>query len=408
MNTDNNPTTKDNRTVNTEFKTPSSLSAPVPLLTITSHSPETTPKRRTRGRLSNAEQLAKSQNNSKYSLPELFRNFSNKRERELDIVSPPNKLLKPDSPPPPTHTADDSSHVSNTLDLTAMNTDTNACNSFPELLQQMQAWRQEDRIYLSKMMAELNTNIEAVKTSNLLLIQEVKAEIAAETSALKKEITSIETRLSAIENQPHGLKPTSSPVNSTLNRNLANSAIAAVEKHMRRNNIIISGLETNTGKALETVKEFISTHFNLPDCIDNATVIGKTRKRIKATFKDNNSKSLVMSKKKSIAIPVYINHDLTPEEEIASKKIRDFGKQAIAEHKKVKFGHLFVSIDGTVYKYNTESKSIKPCNITNAGKPVSNAQNLTGASNAQSKTIAPSAPIRTKNHLAHTMDSTPL
>ncbi|KAH0567952.1 hypothetical protein KQX54_016636 [Cotesia glomerata] len=170
MNNNINSATKEKRTANTESKAPSSLTAPVPLLTVTSHSPETTPKRRTRGRLSNAEQLAKSQNNSTYSLPELFRNFSNKRERELAIVSPPNKLLKPDSTPPPEHTADDSSHVSNTLNLTAMNTDNNACNSFPDFLKLMQVWRQEDRSYLNKMMAELNTNIEAVKTYSFLLI----------------------------------------------------------------------------------------------------------------------------------------------------------------------------------------------------------------------------------------------
>lgn len=65
-----------------------------------------------------------------------------------------------------------------------------------------------------------------------------------------------------------------------------------------------------------------------------------------------------MSKKKNLKTPVYMNHDLTPEEDFAAKQLRYFGKAQITAGKTVKFGYLKVYVNGIPHKYDTESKAI--------------------------------------------------
>lgn len=57
-----------------------------------------------------------------------------------------------------------------------------------------------------------------------------------------------------------------------------------------------------------------------------------------------------------------MNHDLTPADDVTAKKLRDFGRAAINDGKKVKFEYLNVLIDGCIYTYNPDTKFIITAN----------------------------------------------
>lgn len=112
----------------------------------------------------------------------------------------------------------------------------------------------------------------------------------------------------------------------------------AVEKKLRKNNIIIRGLTCNSSNAKKVVSDFLNEHFNIPDATIDATLIGKDKDRIKATLRNAETKNIVIKIKKSLKTPVFINHDLTPLESKIDKKLREEGKRLSAKGLKVKQG----------------------------------------------------------------------
>lgn len=320
---------------------------------------ESTPKRKTPGRPLKAEQLSRDPNNSSPSIPELFRNYSNKRGRDLDKQSPPSKVQRSSSSPPAINSMEPSTQVS-FAPIPIITEPAFNCSSFTDLLKQMHAWRIEDREYLNKMKEMISEEITSVQNSNTELIKATKAEFTAANAHLSNELDKIKTRLTTLESQNTPGSNLNLSNDTAINKKIANAAISSVEKHLRRNNAIIAGLVVKDGNVLNSVNEFVKSNFGISNSATCADIIGKNKPRIKVTFKDSSTKSQIMSKKKSLKVPVYINHDLTPEEGLAAKKIRDFGKSALSEGKKVKFSHLKVNIDGISYTYDPVSNSVTP------------------------------------------------
>ncbi|KAH0540159.1 hypothetical protein KQX54_013654 [Cotesia glomerata] len=67
-----------------------------------------------------------------------------------------------------------------------------------------------------------------------------------------------------------------------------------------------------------------------------------------------------MSGKKNINAPIYINNDLTREEQLIANKLRDASKELKKEGKKVKLQHQSITVDGKHYKYDLAKQLLVP------------------------------------------------
>lgn len=258
------------------------------------------PSKHRRGSFPNAERLARHRDHSTGSLEDIYRKFTNKRLRDPELPSPPHKRKhrKSSSFPPASRNKDKDSLASNVssamLSPTMGTNDNNEISSLTELLWQMQTWHTEDRTYLDQMKTDLSAELLTVKESNALLIEAVKQEIAAENNVLRTNIAQIKSRLDTLEKLPSAQKSntSNSVLAPSLNKQIVSSAISSVEKHLRRNYVIISGLEVANDNAFQTVNNFIASHFNLNNSMANAVPIGKSKNRLKATFADNDLKNM--------------------------------------------------------------------------------------------------------------------
>lgn len=85
-------------------------------------------------------------------------------------------------------------------------------------------------------------------------------------------------------------------------------------------------------------------------------MFGKENNKLKVTLKDQNVKNIAMEKKKNLKIPIYINHDLTPEEKRMEKSIKELGKRLTQEEKKDRYGHPKAYVDGIPHKVDSSNK----------------------------------------------------
>lgn len=220
------------------------------------------------------------------------------------------------------------------------------------ILKNMDKWRSEDKAHLDKVKLELSVEIAYGMLSSATLIQTIKKDFAAENAALRSEIADLKSRLELLEQSIASSAPDSqSPPKiisqfvtypSAIENQAIRYSISAVEKHLRRNNVIIRGLAFDKVNPTNSLSEFLETHFNAVNCISSVSVFGKENNKLKVTLKDQNVKNIVMEKKRNLKILIYMNHDLTPEEERMEKSIRDLGKKLRQEGKKIRYGHLRV------------------------------------------------------------------
>ncbi|CAG5103875.1 Protein of unknown function [Cotesia congregata] len=71
--------------------------------------------------------------------------------------------------------------------------------------------------------------------------------------------------------------------------------------------------------------------------------------------------------------PVYINHDLTPQESLISKKLRDESRRLKLLNKKVKTSNLKITVDGIDYTYDIHLEAIVPLKHSSSQQYTNNA-----------------------------------
>lgn len=70
-------------------------------------------------------------------------------------------------------------------------------------------------------------------------------------------------------------------------------------RQLRRNNVIIKGLQTNPTTAYEEVKVFLEQKFGLPKTSITVHAVGKQRNIFNASLDNWESKMMIMKNKKS-------------------------------------------------------------------------------------------------------------
>ncbi|KAH0546553.1 hypothetical protein KQX54_011374 [Cotesia glomerata] len=288
---------------------------------ISTTSIEPTPKYSRRGRTPKAEQLKKFRSSSFGDIADYFKKNSLKRSRENvalsnpkrteDSPSPPNKVSRSSSSPPSVsrgkvaHMADPSfarkQCSGHKPDLSQDTASASATNLFTE------------------------SSLACSKEINAL-----REELTVKNTELKKELEDVKSRVSVIESNANLSSGSGSTVHD-LERQIINNSINSVEKHIRRNNIIIRGLICDEANVKKTVAEFLDTHLNTKNCIESVSILNKTKVSIKVVLKDQEVKQKILKNKRLLKVPVYINSDLTPKESYIAKRLRDEGKKLKAE-----------------------------------------------------------------------------
>lgn len=119
------------------------------------------------------------------------------------------------------------------------------------LFEKLEKWREEDRQHLDEVKTELSKQISASNDENRKHIDTIKRELLDINEALETEISSLGARIETLEKthnaglasllQPN--KSTKPPSDITIK-----SSINAIEKHLRRNKIVIRGLNFDETK----------------------------------------------------------------------------------------------------------------------------------------------------------------
>ncbi|KAH0534920.1 hypothetical protein KQX54_010141 [Cotesia glomerata] len=385
---------------------------------ISTTSIEPTPKYSRRGRTPKAEQLKKFRSSSFGDIADYFKKNSLKRSRENvalsspkrteDSPSPPNKVTRSSSSPPSVsrgkvaHMADQSSarkqcsgHKSDLSQDTASASATNLFSTFnapsippttiEALFLQMQGWRAADQAYMSGMKQDL---INKIAESSLACSKEINAlrdELTVKNTELKKELEDVKSRVSVIESNANLSSGFGSTVHD-LERQIINNSINSVEKHIRRNNIIIRGLICDEANVKKTVAEFLDTHLNTKNCIESVSILNKTKDSIKVVLKDQEVKQKILKNKRLLKVPVYINSDLTPEESYIAKRLRDEGKKLKAEGNNIKYGFQKLIVNGTPMTWDKNLNALVPSQSSSTSQTNFNPSQdtITNASYSQS------------------------
>lgn len=120
-------------------------------------------------------------------------------------------------------------------------------------------------------------------------------------------------------------------------KRIINPSIDLIEKHLIRNNIIIRGISHNHNSVLSTLSGFFEEHFQLKNCVADAIPIEAGGNKIKATLTNNAIKSQIMKKKSNSKVPMYIDHDLTPDQDRIARILKHEGNLVKSEGKVIKY-----------------------------------------------------------------------
>lgn len=210
---------------------------------------------------------------------------------------------------------------------------------------------------------ELINKLEDTRTQTVSELQSTIESLRQENVELKKSYTMLEARVGAFECASPSSPSTIHNLHHTLQSKITSAAADAVEKQMRKNNIIVCGFKSGANNIRDNLNNFIQANLGIADSIVEASLVRKNNKKIKATIKDGDTKRRMMSQKSKLKRPVFFNHDLTPQESLISKKLRDEVKCAKLQNKKVKMGFLKLMIVKTCYTYDSHLDEIIPVTV---------------------------------------------
>ncbi|KAH0563647.1 hypothetical protein KQX54_003708 [Cotesia glomerata] len=134
----------------------------------------------------------------------------------------------------------------------------------------------DNSTYFSTMKDELAGKIAASSKACSEDIAKLRGELNADNAAIRKELETIKLRVADLESNTlpaDGSKTTA----RELEKHMVAASINAVEKHIRRNNIIIRGLSCTESNIKEAVSEFLDKHFKISNGIVEATFPNKTK-----------------------------------------------------------------------------------------------------------------------------------
>lgn len=217
----------------------------------------------------------------------------------------------------------------------------------------------------------------------LTLMKDFHVETTATLTAIKQEISSINSRICAIENNLSKM-----PQIETKCENVGDSvrevktSIAKVNEElfdvvddinnrMRRNNLIVKGIAETEREGYEEsetiVKEFFATHLGVQaGDIERAHRLGQRRANVDrpiiVKFLNFKSKMDVLRhapKLKKLENPkVWLDEDFSPKVQLARKKLRDFAKATRNDNESYSLRFNLLYIRKNIYRYDSSTDSI--------------------------------------------------
>lgn len=334
--------------------------------------PEVTPiSSRKRGRLSNSESLVKLRSQLSNSIVDYLSHRSNSNFGQSNS-SPPNQMLKSETALTTAQGSSSDSLVP--LENTNQNTMPaemaptaavvlSEVNSLADILAVLNVWRNEDIKAREKMRTELLAEISASRLEHNNLVTETTKQLRDENKVLRAELASLTERVGELEQTRTNTSEVSSPWNdnlAVLEQRVVKSSIQAMDKHLRKNNIIVRGFSSGAGSVADNLNNFIKQHFSIEDAVCEAYLITSQRPFIRAKLRDANVKQMIMKMKKALKVLVFFNEDLTPHESFIASKLWAEAKKLKEEGKSVKIGYQRLYINKVGYQFDLVSNTLVP------------------------------------------------
>ncbi|XP_046411929.1 uncharacterized protein LOC124175576 [Neodiprion fabricii] len=355
-----------------------------------------TSSNRKRGRRSNLERLESHPSPSN----QITDYFPSNTPASPTDTSPPAKIIRSSAPPMITQQSPSDTQrpmsmeqfmtpIAQTTDISP----SNATLSLSAVLQTLRTWRDEDKAEQLSIKNELLAEISAARTEHTDLLNKQTKRLQEENAQLKRQVQDLTARVTVLElnaNTPEAEGNATHGNLAALEARLVKASINSFDKLTRKNNIIVRGLVPDTRSASEALADFIREHFKIEHAVLSANWIFRRNntRSIKAVLRDNSVKTLIMNKKKNLKVDVFIDHDLTPSEELAANKLRHEAKKLRNEGKKIKFGHQriysYQSPSGMKHNFSTTPTITKIAQLASQWTRKISFNNLAGSDNTTS------------------------
>lgn len=139
------------------------------------------------------------------------------------------------------------------------------------------------------------------------------------------------------------------------------------ERAGRKNNIVVKGLEIREGDEKEQIEKFISEKLQVEVSIKKVQVVGTKQTQIIIAEMNNwEEKTAVMKKKKLLSsTKVYIDNDLTREQRVIQREIREIAREERKKGKHVIVLYQKAIINGEMHEWCNKDRGLNKINTKN-------------------------------------------
>lgn len=121
------------------------------------------------------------------------------------------------------------------------------------------------------------------------------------------------------------------------------------ERRKRKNRIIIKDLKIKERKDTETVGKFLESEFKAKEAVKEVIILGGggAKKMALVEFKSWKEKQKLMVEEKRLkGSNIYIEYDLSIEERVIQRKLRDFEKAEKEKGNRARVAYRKINIEG--------------------------------------------------------------
>ncbi|KAH0552446.1 hypothetical protein KQX54_010151, partial [Cotesia glomerata] len=299
------------------------------------------------GRLSNAERLAKSRSSSASSI----KDYLNKRKRDLEesLIQELNDLFSSHltvrkkisiaSHSSPTGVSDPTTKILPPFEpdispIKEKSMTESETVTLQTLLREIQKSREEISTQIMEFKSEQATQLQTVNNE----IAKLREQNSTKFKSLEEELQKLKTRTEKLEskNRTPSVHP-SAEIQDKLNYVV--KSLKKLEKEDKRatsKNIIIKGLTSaqDPTQAAKITAKFLMEKFEIENVITNVETLGKNRNICRVTLENTEVKSKIISTKKTALkdTHIYIDNELTNQEQFIARKLRNFARNHPENH----------------------------------------------------------------------------
>lgn len=231
---------------------------------------------------------------------------------------------------------------------------------FSNVSTQIAAASEEHEKNLDDLRFEIRKCKEESAQGYLELQQQIKAleqKLSAKEAATEARIKTLEKKLA--EAHSSHKDPVRNADSSRLQKK-----VEFLDKDIRKNDIVIYGLELQQDNLKSEIDEFFSSKFGLRNCVLEVTKIQNRANRTSLEQNWEAKLSILKQKSKLKGCDLYIDQDRTAKERKVAKNLRDISKTHRAEGHTVELGYNKIFIDNITYYWDKKTKNVKKSSRT--------------------------------------------